>query len=315
MTNKKTRTSAAFTAAFFMLMLFVSMAAAQGPSPGMDISGYATINDRDVPAGSVITAQVDGFTRGSVTLSEDGVIGRPGIADKLVVVNAPTGGEIKFFVQTPQMANKLEAAETGTFSPGASLDIILTFSGVETPRSSGDSDGGSSGGGSSGGGSSGGGSSGTTPEPELISEPEAPIEGAIITFSLTGDDSRDVQLRTKDTLNLQLDGSTYPLLVKSMSDFSVLFEHAGQTFVIGEGESREVDLNGDFVTDVTISMEKIEDGAAFLTFAKLEKDPVIATGEGLTGYITANPIIPVMLFIIIAALGGVALKFRRRGSK
>ncbi|MCK5641061.1 MAG: hypothetical protein KAJ19_09700, partial [Gammaproteobacteria bacterium] len=112
MTNKKTRTSAAFTAAFFMLMLFVSMAAAQGPSPGMDISGYATINDRDVPAGSVITAQVDGFTRGSVTLSEDGVIGRPGIADKLVVVNAPTGGEIKFFVQTPQMANKLEAAET-----------------------------------------------------------------------------------------------------------------------------------------------------------------------------------------------------------
>ena len=111
------------------------------------------------------------------------------------------------------------------------------------------------------------------------------------------------------------EGEEYTILLKSMSEFSVLLEFDGENIVVGIDESKEIDLNDDFVTDVELSLTKIEDSKAFMTFAKLKKSAAAAGAEGITGFITANPAGAVIIVVIVVALGSVAFKFRRRGSK
>lgn len=313
MPKTKTKAPLVFTAGLFMLIILTSMAAA-APALPHRFSGTAVINGRDVPSGSVITAEVQGVIRGSVTLSVDGSFGEEFNADKLNVINAPTGGEISFYVQTPQMSNRIKAAETAFFRPSDSDVIDLTFTGDEIPKSSDSGDTGSSGGGGSGGsGGSSGSGTGTVDNPE-VPVPEL-FQGIMINVDLTENASQDVEARDKDSLNIILPDSSYTLLLKSMSDFSVLFEQDDETFVVGLDETREVDLNKDFVTDVELSLTGIEDGSASLTLTRLDKSAVVAGTEGFTGMIIANPVSFAIIFIIIVGLGGVALKFRRRGSK
>jgi hypothetical protein len=301
------------SAGLLVFLMLISIAAAQGPTAPHAFFGTAEINGRAVPAGSVLTAEVGGIVRGSVTFSQEGTWGQ-GVPDEpLVVQNAQNGQEISFYIQTPQMTNRITATETATFESGAVDSITLTFNGEEKLKTSG----GSGNGGSSGGGGSGGSGGGTVPEepgePEVVEQPQ---EGAVYGLELNGTETLAKEMGNKDTANIILDGEEYPILLKSMSDFSVLFEYDGKTIVLGEGESKEIDLNGDYVTDITVTLEKIEDGKAFLTFAGLEKSAAEASVEGITGFALANPAISgVITIILIGVIGGVALKLRRRGSK
>jgi hypothetical protein len=304
----KLATLSALTA---FIMLISVAAAQQGPVMPHAFFGSAEINGRAVPANSVITAEVEGVVRGSVTLRQDGTWGQAAPDEPFVVQNAQNGQEIIFYVQTPQMTNRIQASETATFQSGAVDDITLTFNGEERLKESGDPGSpGSSGGSSSG--SSGGSSGGDQEEPETVEEPQ---EGKVTDLEL-GTEPASLEMGSKDTANIILNGEGYPILLKSMSDFSVLLECNGETTVIGEGEKREIDLNGDYVTDVSISLERIEDGKAFLTFAELEKSTAEAGVEGLTGFAVANPVMSGLItIIIIGVLGGVAFKLRRRSSK
>jgi hypothetical protein len=298
------------------LVMLIAMAAAVPVLPH-EFYGSATINGRDVPSGSVISAEIDGSGKGSVVVFVEGAYGSPGITDptetKLMVQDGQPGDTIVFYVQTPGMANRLPAAETAAYGVGEKQELGLTFSGEEVPKQT-DSDPSSSSSSSSSGGG-GGSSSGTTEtEPEEPEPLELPSMGSLKVLEITGE-SHDIELGKKDTLNLIFAGSEYPIYMKSMSDFSVLLELEGENIVLGVGESKDLDLNGDLVTDIRMSLTSIEKGKALLTFTELEKDSLEAGLESVTGHVAANPIVPgAITLIIIAALGGSVYRLRRRGS-
>jgi hypothetical protein len=294
--------TAAFSG-FLIFFMLISMAAAS-PSFPYELYGSATINGRAVPSGSAVTAEIDGIVRGAVTVSEDGIYGKPVFKPKLVVENGNNGDTIVFYVQTPQMSNRLQAAETAVYSVGGGEELDLTFTGEEIPKPSG----GSSSDDSGGSGDSGG----STPPEQGQAEP---AQGAVKDLDISNLEPAGIELANKDTVNIIIGDSSYSIQLKSMSDFSVLLDHQGKSVVLGLEETKEIDLNGDYVTDVAVTLESIEDGKAFLTFTALEKDAVSAGFEGVTGYATANPLIPgIITIIVIGALGISALRFRRRGS-
>jgi hypothetical protein len=292
---------ALFSAVMFIIVFSFSVYA-QPQLPSI-LYGKASINGRDAPVGSVLTAKVNGLVKGSFTLTSEGYY------DQINVDQANPGDEIEFYLQTPSMSNTLKAEETGTWASGKVTELNLTFSGDEIPKTSG-SDG--SGGGSGGGGSGGGSSSGTGEEPE---EPEAPsepeIQGNI--YNLDGDfaesNEASVTLSRGDEVTFDLKGETQSIKAKSLSEFGILLTINVADEIVDLEETRNFDLNGDGIEDISVSLTKVEDNQAHLTFAKLEQIPQRADFTGMITTLLSNFM---GLLLIVFVIGGGYYLYRRK---
>ena len=107
-----------------LLILFAARPNVEGqgvPFPHL-FSGTVTAGGQPAPVGSVVTAQVDGVERGSITVSEPGKYGGPSAADLKLLVQgdiAP-GSTIVFLV------NAILADQTFAFASGEITELDLT---------------------------------------------------------------------------------------------------------------------------------------------------------------------------------------------
>jgi hypothetical protein len=294
--------------ALFIFIILAGAAAAQ-PAVPCAFYGSASINGRPVPAGSVITAQIDGISRGSIVISQDGKYGGPLLDDgKLSVFEGSSGAEIIFYVQTPSMGNRLEAAEKGSWFSGEVTQLDLTFTGEETARSE-----------PAQGGGSGSGSGGTGGSGSPVEQPsEQSFQDTGHVYDITANISAGnvtLELAKGDEAKFTHGGISVSVKVKSMSEFAVLFTVAGNDLVIGEKGSANADINGDGLAELQISVGKVKDSKAEVTFTLLEK-PVATSGPGATGMIFTDGSglwISLSAIIIIALVGGGIYLFRKRG--
>ncbi len=154
----------------FVLLLLLALAAPASAFPALpaQFSGTVTIDGSPAPAGTVITARIDGRDCGSLTLAA-GVFGGDALFDERLSVGGEDGDAGKTITF---LVDGVFAAETAVYTPGASTTIALA---VTTGTVSGGSSGSSSGGGSG----SGGGPSATPTPAATVTEPTgADEEGA-----------------------------------------------------------------------------------------------------------------------------------------
>lgn len=157
----------------FSIVLFGTIVYAQDLPIFTFFYGNATVNGRNVPVDSVLTAKVDGEKRGEITIDNAGEYGRI-IGDYKLGVSGNSGDigrDIEFYVKL-QGIEEIKADQTFQWKNSSINNLDLTFTGEEIPESkeSGGSpsiSGGSSGG--SGGGGSGGGGGGGTTNPTIAS--------------------------------------------------------------------------------------------------------------------------------------------------
>lgn len=145
-----------------VLLLLLTLAAPASAFPLLpaEFSGTVTIDGSPAPAGTIITARIDGRDCGSFALTAAGVFGGDALFDDRLSV----GGEDTDAQKTITFLVNGVAAGTAVYIPGASTTIALA---VTTGTVSGGSSGSSSGGGSG----SGSGPS-TTPTPTVtVTEP------------------------------------------------------------------------------------------------------------------------------------------------
>ena len=114
--------------AWICIFLLIGAASAVPLLPA-EFSGTVTIDGVPAPAGTVITARIDGRDCGSLTLDIAGVYGGDGIFDKRLLVSGEDDDvrkTITFFV------GDMEASGTAGYTPGTStrLDLAVT-SGVD----------------------------------------------------------------------------------------------------------------------------------------------------------------------------------------
>ena len=303
------------TFAFSALFIFIILAGATIAQPALPCAFYgsATINGRPVPAGSVITAQIDGISRGSIVVSPDGKYGGETLDEgKLHVYDGSYGAEIIFYVQAPSMSNRLEAAEKGTWEAGGTPRLDLTFMGEEIPRSEPQNPGVGSG---SSGSDGTGGSDGAPVQPS-----DQSFQDAGYVYDITANISAgnvSLQLAKGDEARFTYNGREVSVKVKSMSEFAVLFTVAGNDMVIGEKSSGVADVNGDGFAELQIDVGKVKDNKAEVSLSFLEK-PVATSGTGATGMIFSDSSglwISVYAIVIIAILGGGIYLFKKRGVK
>ena len=155
----------------FVLLLLLALAAPASAFPALpaQFSGTVTIDGSPAPAGTVITARIDGRDCGSLTLAA-GVFGGDALFDERLSVGGEDGDAGKTITF---LVDGVFAAETAVYTPGASTTIALA---VTTGTVSGGSSGSSSGGGSG----SGGGPSATPTPAATVTEPTgADEEGAV----------------------------------------------------------------------------------------------------------------------------------------
>lgn len=187
-----------------ILGLVASAAGAGDPTPVLphEFYGSVTVAGSPAPAGTVITATINGAECGSVQTKEAGRYGSPdeSLGDRLDVTatSDQAGATITFYV------NGVAAQETATFTSGAVTALDLTAAaGESTPTPTPTSGSGGSGGGGSGGGSGGSGSS-QGPGSEVTYDPDAPLApevftgSASLTTSTNGVVLEPVTVRTSD---------------------------------------------------------------------------------------------------------------------
>ncbi len=320
-TNKKMLTSIMLIA--FILMIVPVLAAPSLPSA---FYGDAAINGRPVPAGSVITAEINGVQKGSITTTTEGKYGGYYAADgKLVVYDGRNGDEVLFYIQTPQMTNKIVAAQKGTWLAGSNQKLDFTFTGTEVLKPAGSS-GTPSGG--SGGGGGGGGSSGTSSK--TITNPD---DGTKTTVTTTEANEQGVQSTVQDMGNnllslvtvevtlTQGDSALFNLYKKHELKLKVLGSDAaivtidGANTLINFDESIDVDLNSNQESDLKIRLTRIAGNKATFELTKLAAVSAPAEGAGITGLafgdgLDANTAIIVVVIIIIIILAYFLLKKR-----
>jgi hypothetical protein len=154
----------------FVLLLLLTLAGPASAFPLLpaEFSGTVTIDGSPAPAGTVITARIDGRDCGSLTLAT-GVFGGDALLDERLSIggeDGDAGKTIAFLVDGVP-------AGTAVYTPGASTTIALV---VTTGTTSGGSSGSSSGGGSG----SGSGPSATPAPMVTVAEPTgADEEGAL----------------------------------------------------------------------------------------------------------------------------------------
>ena len=294
------------------LLVFIILSGAASAQPALPCSFYgsATINGRSVPSGSVITTQIDGISRGSIVIANDGKYGGPLLDDgKLNVYEGNNGDEVIFYIQTPSMGNRLEAGQKGTWQSGEIIQLDLIFSGEEIPRTESPVTGGGTGGG-------GGGSQEQTVTPVQPSEESFQNAGHVydITANITSGNV-SLSLAKGDEAKFTYNGKDVSVKVKSLSEFAVLFTVSGNDIVIAEKSSAIADINGDGFAELQINVSKVKDNKAEVSFSLLAK-PVATSGPGATGMIFTDGSglwISVSAIIIIALVGGGIYLFRKRG--
>ncbi|MCL9817444.1 carboxypeptidase regulatory-like domain-containing protein [Natronocalculus amylovorans] len=95
--------------------------------------GQATIGGEPVPEGTVITAEVNGEERGSITVTEDGAFGGPAVGDDKLVVNASddeAGEEVTFLVAGEEVETDPDSV---TWESGAVEEITLAGDDIDIP--------------------------------------------------------------------------------------------------------------------------------------------------------------------------------------
>jgi hypothetical protein len=303
---------------FFILVVAGSAYAQSMPKIPCDFYGFATINGRPVPSGSVITAQIDGVSKGMIAISSNGKYGGETLADTdhiFAVYDGASGDQVTFFVQTPDMSNRLEASEKGTWQEGGTVKLDLTFTGQEIPRTESPAPAGNSGNGGSGNDNSGASVNVTAP---VVDEQQFQNQGK--TYDITGNISSgnaSLNLGKGDEVKFSYNGKDVSIKVKSMSDFAVLFSTPGGDVVIAEKGSGQADIDGDGFAELQISVGKVKNGAAESVFSLLAKpNNIITSGPGSTGMFFANGSglwISVSAIVIIGIIGSGIYLWRRRG--
>ncbi|MDD3071273.1 MAG: hypothetical protein PHX88_08800 [Methanoculleus horonobensis] len=183
-----------------ILGLVASAAGAGDPTPVLphEFYGSVTVAGSPAPAGTVITATINGAECGSVQTKEAGRYGSPdeSLGDRLDVTatSDQAGATITFYV------NGVAAQETATFTSGAVTVLDLTAAaGESTPTPTP-----TPGSGGSGGGPSSGGSPSKDPGSEVTYDPDAPLApevftgSASLTTSTNGVVLEPVTVRTSD---------------------------------------------------------------------------------------------------------------------
>jgi hypothetical protein len=297
-----------------MIILSVGVLAAT-PTPSCGFYGDVSVNGEPAPSGTTIIAFVNGMNSGSVTTKYDGEFGR-GYADLdweprdlddlfLLSKDGSNGDIVTFYIQTSSMSSPAKAAETGIWESKEIKEINLTAtytpsapSGGETPPPGGP-------------GGNGGEENETEPEKqEGLPEPNATL------IDLDASENQTVGMVKAQLGNIKLTGNFYSFRVKSLSDFGVLLTFGETDVIVNLQENRDVDLTGDYVTDVRISLDSVEDNVAQMTFARLEKNPLGAGTEGISGFLVANPVMgSVMIMVLVVLFGGAYYTYRRRSSK
>ena len=109
----------------FILLIFLVGTASAVPLLPAEFSGAVTIDGSPAPAGTIITARIDGRDCGSLTLETAGVYGGDATFDKRLLVSGgddDAGKIITFFV------DGMKATRTAVYTPGTStrLDLVVT---------------------------------------------------------------------------------------------------------------------------------------------------------------------------------------------
>lgn len=116
----------------FTILLSVSLAAAQGqPKIPYSLYGAATLNGNPLPAGSVITAVINGEEKGIYTTVIDGQYGGPLLNDGKLYIMEGDNTNIDFYVESPTMHSKVEAIQTAVWKSGEIEELKLDFSGED----------------------------------------------------------------------------------------------------------------------------------------------------------------------------------------
>lgn len=310
-------------------MAFLSGIAYAQPVPPWSFHGEAAINGRPVPVGSVISCEISGSTRGYRTVTEEGYYGRimaeGGDGDVLLVDPWKTGDTVTFFIQTPEMSNRLQASETGTIK---SVDdgvarLDLTFTGEEIPKPvtattpaspSSSGPGGSS---PAATGTAGGGDEDETGEQEE-NEPSVilTIKKTNIDNDLAGGETT-VEITKVDEIEFTVGSETKTLKIKSLSDFAALVTISGYDVIIDEGETKTFDFDGDGFEDISITLERIRGDMAEFRFEKHTK-PAGMESFGVSGMLIGSVGGMAAVVVVIAAvilLGVLRMKTRGRRGK
>jgi PGF-pre-PGF domain-containing protein len=118
------------TSLIIMLLILVSNAYAQSMAElPHAFYGTAMINGRDVPVNSLIIAKINDVEEGRVRVRTAGMYGDNPL--NRLAVQKGDGVTIRFYVQTPEMENMIEAGQTAEWQQGAVTELDLTFNGEE----------------------------------------------------------------------------------------------------------------------------------------------------------------------------------------
>lgn len=297
------------------ITLFSALAIAQPVAPAA-YYGNAVINGRDVPAGSVITAEINGVQKGSVTVQTAGKYGQTTQTEgRLVVQGGEDGDTITFFVQTPQMSNKLQAAETSVWHSLTATNLNLTFTGEEIPISSGAPPSTGSG---SGAGAGGGGGAAPQPKPTngnaSTQSNENPVQPTtqitpqgveVEVYNLdeifTSTDTVVLSLNKGDVVQFTLGGTVYSVVLSALGPGEAILTVGGKTIPIKLNQDASVDVNNDGKEDISVKASSISDTRARLSF-KRAFEPSSITGFAIASPVELGLAAVVIIIIIIAAL-------------
>jgi len=272
----------------FMLMLLLP-AAYGAPEAPCGFYGSVTVNGEPAPAGTTITAYIGDTESVSMLTLLEGGYGSAG--NPFISRGGEDGDVVSFCVKTPSMQEPAEAAESAEWEPGAVRELNLSVQALAADPGS-----------------------ATHEEPD--EETLVPEQQEIL-IDLDMNMSQSILLSKAQSANIKLSNNLYLLRVKSLSDFGILmvFDDS-EEIIINLHDTKAVDLTGDYVTDVGISLDAVDSGTAHMTFTRLEKNPLGAGTEGISGFVIANPVLGSMMIIVLIALfGGVYYLYRSRGSR
>lgn len=274
---------------FILSFLLILSAVSGTPVAPCGFYGSVTVNGEPAPEGTVITAYIGDTESGSIIT----VNGEYGTNGNLLVSRGGISGDIvSFYVKIPSMQAPAKASETALWEPGLVMELNLSVQALAA-----------------------GPGSATYEEPD--EETAVVPEQQEIPIDLDMNMSRSILLSKAQSGNIKLNDNLYLFRVKSLSDFGILmvFDDS-EEIIINLHDTKTVDLTGDYVTDVGISLDSVHSGIANLTFVRLEKNPLGAGTEGISGFLIANPVMgSLMIIALIALFGGAYYVYRGRGSR
>jgi hypothetical protein len=301
----------------FVIILLTAGAFAAEPIPPCGFFGDVSVNGEPAPVGTVVIAYVNGMNSGSLVTINAGEYGRTGYHDGYLLSRDGTeGATVTFYVQSPEMSSPAQADETSTWEAGIVKEINLTATYTTTSGTDGGENPPSGGSGGSGGSGDSGTDSGSETESNVTVDVGLP-EPETLLIDLDSGENETAEMTKAQPGNIKLNGNLYSFRVKSMSDFGVLLTFGEDNdVIINLQDSKDVDLTGDYVTDIEITLDDVKDNVAQMTFARLEKNPLGAGTEGISGFLIANPLMgSIMIMVLIVLFGGTYYIHRRRSSK